>query len=598
MLRSLRSLRKRRVVLGVLLVWLLYTFFKNMPTDLPSMNERTDSRYGRLANPYHLAAGHGPEAPTTHDDYDGPIRYFSLGATLQRFAHEPSHTSTVLFVFASPKASSRALAAACVMAARQRAVVHLATMGLEPVEFSHLLRINRIPQDDCPLHWHDAQADFARHSSKGRLSKAVEGAFGHLHRTLTLQAVFYDRSDDEFDYLRASIESAARSYEVTSLSIPGRDAWTLTLDGDSLSEMNRLQIDVLIRVQPESSGSLLRLLRSIEKADYGTLAHPRIVLELPARTDQRVLEHLAGFVWPPWSQPAGSRFTIRHRVDDKPLNPATASLQMVESFYPATGSSHVLVLSPEIEVSPNYYQVLAYLVLEYRYSARTTLLKDGLMGISLLQTSYKGSSTSPIILHQDLSGNAELFFGDRWAEFHQYLSLRLTADPTLSTSLEDPSTDIKKTRTWTRLAAELMQSQGYAMLQPRYLRDGTPLARLHSELQPLAEEFPLSKRPTEASLRLTTDADVLGAQAVSNGGPEAHELSRAAVLSVVAEFEQSGGPFIGYEDVPFYNSHGRLSDRSTIHQQALAYAQRLSTQVGGCADSEHVQTGDMELLFC
>ena len=40
--------RRRRVVLALVAVWLLYLFFKNMPTDVPPVSERYDRRYGRL----------------------------------------------------------------------------------------------------------------------------------------------------------------------------------------------------------------------------------------------------------------------------------------------------------------------------------------------------------------------------------------------------------------------------------------------------------------------------------------------------------------------------------------------------------------------
>ncbi len=73
------------MILGLLATWLLYLFFKNMPTDLPPVSERYDRRFGRL-----LPGLPGPHAWQTADDgqdagedtYEGPIKFNHLEPTV------------------------------------------------------------------------------------------------------------------------------------------------------------------------------------------------------------------------------------------------------------------------------------------------------------------------------------------------------------------------------------------------------------------------------------------------------------------------------------------------------------------------------------
>lgn len=602
MLHCLRPFRRRRVILGLLTIWLLYVFVKNMPTDLLPVSQRFDTRYGRLGGgpAPGLGSNSGTKLQGSQDEqYDGPVRFFNLAPSLRPFLVEPADQSNVLFAFASLYSASAVVTAACTMAAQNRSVVHVAAMGKDKITLDHILKVNNIPATDCPVRWHDAQVDFAAQSSATRLAKGTEGSFGHIHRTLSLQAVFFDDCHREEDYLRSAIVKAAKASWVAAIRLPEADSWALGLSASSLRWWNQLQIDVVIRAEPESAGSLLRLMRSLRAADYGGLPLPRIVLDLPPRTDPHILERLQGFAWPPGSPIAESKLMVRHRVDDKALSPAAASIQVVESFYPVEPeSSHVLVLSPAVEVARNYYQLLLYLVLEYRYNAAAaaTAMGDNLMGVLLLNSQHLASGTEPVLISQSLHADAALFFGDKWAEMHQYLSMRLMTDPQLSKSVKPEEGHLAEEPTWVSLATEMMRAQGYAMLVPQVSSTESPLAVLHSELHHVPEEqLDQQAAPTD-TIDLGSEKDVLTAQTSKSMAAEARQLSRTSLLSLLKR-GSSQAPTV-LDEVPLYSHQGELVDVKTLRERAADYARQLSVQVGGCTEDQGGQPGGLESLFC
>lgn len=603
MLRCLGTFRRRRILLALLTVWLLYVFFKNMPTDLVPVNQRLDSRYGRLGGaPTPGLASDSRTSPHGSQDeqYDGPVRFFNLASSLRPFLVDSPSQSNVLFAFASLSSASAVVTAACTMAAQNRSVVHVAATGIHEITLDQVLKVNRIQVTDCPVHWHDAQVDFAAESSAARLTKGAEGSFGHIHRALSLQAVFFDDGHHEEDYLQAGVTKAAKRSGVAAIRLPDADSWVLALSGSSLRWWNRLQVDIVIRAQPESAGSLLRLMRSLRAADYGGLPLPRIVLDLPPRTDPHIFENLQGFIWPPGSPPAESKLAIRRRVEDKALSPAAASIQVVESFYPmAPESSHVLVLSPAVEVARNYYQLLIYLILEYRYGASADVVGDNLMGIELLNSQHLTSDQEPVVLSQALHADAALFFGDKWAEMHEYLSIRLVTDPQLSKSVDPADGPLAADAgpTWARLAEEMMRALGYAMLVPQVSNTDSPLAVLHSELYQVPEERRNQEAPSAETIDLGMEKDVLTAQkSKSASAAEGQPLSRASLLSLL---DHGSSPArLELDKVPLYSHKGEVVDMKTFREDSARYAKQLSVDVGGCAASQGGQPGSLESLFC
>lgn len=586
MRRCLATFRKRRIALALAVAWLLYLFFRHMPTDLLPASQRFDPRFG---NP--IA---GTQQVAAREEFDGPVRFFGLAPSLRSFAKEPLDGSNVLFALASAHSASQVVTAACAMAAQNRSRVHLAVMGRDDILFEKVLELNAIDLSDCPVRWHDAQVDFSKQSSPLRLARGVRGSFGHIQRALSLHAVFFDDSKREEDYLRSEIAKAAADLNVAAIKLPSAESWMLGLSGVSLRWWNQIEVDIVIKVLPETAGSLMRLMRSLQSADYGGLPLPRIILDLPPRTDAHILENLERFIWPVGTTPAESRISIRRRVDDNTISRAVASVQVIESFYPVNAeSSHVLVLDPAVEVAPNYFQLLFYLVLEYRYSRSAHGLANRLMGVSLLEAAIDSHDQGSLVISQSLHGQAMLFFGDKWAELHEYTSLRLMADPTLSKSVDADRSDETSKVNWMTLATEMMRAQGYVTLFPSVGTQVLPLAAVHRELHDAPGDL-LDLPAAVSDLDLSTEDGVLTADSgKSTSAQEPRELSRASLLKML-QHEQNG-----LDALPLYSYSGKPIQRATLREQASKYAELLSVNVGGCSPSQAERPpGDLGLLFC
>src|SRR2546421_86561 len=128
---------------------------------------------------------------------------------------------------------------------------------------------------------------------------------------------------------------------------------------------NAITIDIVVQPPPESSGSLIRLLKSLQQADYFGSPPPRLSIDLPAKVDRATLQFLDHFEWPPKREdsmePHIKQLTVRHRISRQHISSEEASVRFLESFYPLSPEkSHVLVLSPQTELSPLYYHYLKY----------------------------------------------------------------------------------------------------------------------------------------------------------------------------------------------------------------------------------------------
>ncbi|KAK3088938.1 hypothetical protein LTR53_019894, partial [Teratosphaeriaceae sp. CCFEE 6253] len=64
--------------------------------------------------------------------------------------------------------------------------------------------------------------------------------------------------------------------------------WMTRLDSGSLSNWFKPAIDILIHALPASSGGLIRLVKSLERADYAEFPVPKLTIELPSD-----IEHFA-----------------------------------------------------------------------------------------------------------------------------------------------------------------------------------------------------------------------------------------------------------------------------------------------------------------
>lgn len=617
MLHSLITVRKRRVILILLAAWLLYLFVKNIPTDLPPVSQRID-RYGQLRpGPPSQHQQHGQAAapptqqqpdPDAEQEYDGPIKFFKLGSSLRFF--DATSRDHVLFAFSSPKSSSHVLTAACAMAKNKRVRVGVATMGRQEMSLPALFAVNGISQDECPILWHEAQPDFALQSTVDRMQISCEAAVGHISRVLRLRAIFFDDTNREDDFLRKGMRNRVQSLRIPLLQVPKADSWMLKLGTPSLMLWNQVQIDILIHISRDAVGSLLRLLRTIQNADYRGLTYPRITIELPERVDGFIFDYLATFSWPPGSSPSDSLLTIRHRPNNKLLTPAMASSRFVESFYPTRPAySHVLVLSENVELSTSYFQFLSYLLMEYHYGGSLDFSEQKLIGISLINaptTLSKMDSTSPLTFFQKPDADAALYFGEEWIRLHQFLTHRQSSDPelarTIDAKLELPST----WPSWLRVTMEWMQVEGLFMAYVNLGNTDTSPVTLHSELQQVPEELAIQeqakKTTSNGALNLGQEDDVLTAENAAElrepRGPTQSTPSLEDLLSRMPS--QDGSRKSGAVGI-VHSYDGQSLSWAQSHEKANEYAEQFAKVVGQCSSPRKgasLEKDGFSFLFC
>lgn len=358
-------------------------------------------------------------------------------------------------------------------------------------------------------------------------------------------------------------------------------------------------VDLLIHAPPKSSGSLIRLLKSIEEADYFGYRRPHITIELPAEIDASTYNFLENMVWPPLDWSGGShssQLTLRHRIPKRSFTAAEASSYFVESFYPARPlDSHVLVLSPQVELSPLYYHYLIYNLLEHRYSKSNSI--DNLMGISLeLPTNFlngsadftpptpKSKSNDPMpFLWEAPNSNAALYFGERWMEFHSFVTNRVS---TMKQSTAANKKQITESYpAWMEYLLELMRARGYAMFYPNYDSIASnAFAAVHSELYQAPEEY--SKKPTKIKNNESpppldpTDSFETDLSTHAKTKPHTPEppLLTSSLLSLLSQ----AGYLPALSTLPYISYDGQPASTSDRTSSAADFAAAFRRDIGNC----------------
>lgn len=383
-----------------------------------------------------------------------------------------------------------------------------------------------------------------------------------------------------------------------------RLSWINKLDAASLLQWNRLSVDILIHAHTDASGSLIRLLKSLSEADYTACAVPHLTIELPENIDPPTRQFLQDFRWPPRSaqNPTGTnQLTLRHRISRHGLSEEESSVRFLESFWPANPVfSHVLVLSPQVELSPNFFHYLKMATLEYRYS--TQALAQGwdkrLFGISLdvpsTHTSGSvfmpptkkptqngrpdslpaaGGSTS--FLWQAPNSNAVLFTGEKWAELHSFVSQTLEAqhaagNPLALLSEKSVSKDYPA---WMEHVLRLCRAQGYWTMYPSP-QLAANLATIHNELYHQPEEY-----ENYAALPKHNDEDEI-------------IIHKASLLDSLP----NNGLLPRFQEMPLLTWEGTKTTVQELDDSAIAYATQFRNTVGGCEGIKMPQTAGF--LFC
>jgi hypothetical protein len=464
-------------------------------------------------------------------------------------------------------------------------------------------------------------------------------ALGHINTYMRPQAVIIDNSGIEDLWFLKAMRGRASLIGKTLVELPGDVEqslrWITRLDSSSLNcklislephegandfviDWNKVSIDVVIHAQTSASGSLLRLLDSLSRADYSNSAPPRLMIELPHDVEGPTKKFLEDFKWPPSGHSLegnANQLSLRHRIPEPGLTTEENSIRFLESFWPTKPStSHLIVLSPQVELSPLYFQYLKYFILEYRYSTQWAGEKD-LMGISLdLPSTYLNDTTafSPpkktgesssdtdgaiSFLWQAPNSNAVLYFGDMWTELHSFISHSLISQHKLPTPTTLKSKDVSKTYpSWLENILRLARTRGYYFLYST-LANEVALATIHNELYKPPEEFSNSRDVKEnstpqASEDFTADpAHHLSLQHIEK------PLASKSLLNLLP----SDGILPSLEDMPLLSWDGNTVKKVELEEAASNYSQVFRREVGGCSTSDKHKAlveGSADDLFC
>lgn len=425
------------------------------------------------------------------------------------------------------------------------------------------------------------------------------------------QAVIVDSEAEEPLFLKSAHEQAAKmGLPAPIIELPAgaedRLSWLTKLDAASLLQWSRVSVDILIHAHTGASGSLIRLLKSLSEADYIACAVPHLTIELPEQIDPPTKQFLQDFRWPPRSahKPAASnQLTLRHRIAKHGLSEEESSVRFLEGFWPANPTySHVLVLSPQVELSPNFFHYLQMSILEYMYSstARSQGWDKWLLGISLDLPSSQVTGSGPFVpptkapvavdssspsaasdvptpfLWQAPNSNAVLFAGAKWVELHSFVSQSLEAQHAAASPLAllSEKTVSKEYPAWLEHVLRLCRAQGYWTIYPsRQL--AANLAIVHNDLYRQPEEY-------------QNDGDRLK----HNDGDEIiiHKESLIDSLS------KDGMLLPPFETIPLLTWEGAKTTVQQIGEDTAAYATQFRNTIGGCAGIK--LPANVDYLFC
>lgn len=638
--------RRKRLLVAIVGLAIVFMFLWTTRVDIDDPDDRQRYPLGRPVIPAAYdkyedePAGPPPgiQRPTRGNPplhtYDGSINFFRLAKTLRRQASQTSgydkRNRNVLFAASSVASAARLLPLICGMASVSRNYVHAAFMGRDDIPLEDLLEINGIDRDKCPAIWHDARPDYCEYSSDARLEDTAVGALSHINTFLHPQvAIIDDASSEDAAFVRG-VRTATQSQGKPLIEVPKGRAedfgWITRLDSGSLSNWYTPVVDILVQVPPGSS-SVLRLLKSIKDADYTGMKPPRITLELPADLDDTVKENLENFKWPLHDDnpTASSGLTIRRRIAKHGATQEESAIRFLELFYPAnTRKSHVLLLSAQAQLSPQYFHFVKYALLEYKYSLFDQHDSKMLMGLSLAVPSVlldgKTKLTAPTIndmnsdkfiqshpatesvpfLWQAPNSHAAIFFGDKWAELHSFLGNRVLKHQQSPTPKSRAKLVSETLPSWTEYVLEFMRARSYSLFYPATIANA--LVTVHNELYHVPEEFvaPPLKRAEPLAAGTSEEAFLRAEQpppAPKNAEPPV--IPRSQPLYQALPFD---GELPETESLPQLLYDGTLIDPANVSDIALDYANTFREEVGGCTipKGKHrkVITGKTSDLFC
>jgi hypothetical protein len=667
---SVRYRSRKRWLVGGFALLCIWAFFYYMPPDILEPMNRPPDPYGngqfippkgpqrpqyqgppaRNSPVKQAPKGPPPGGPkkikgdeSVDHYYDGDIFFYKLPSSLHAISRTQGFrrmNRNVLFAASSLKSASVLIPLACEMTRTgANNYVHVAILGRSELTLDEILEVNGVDRKECKAYWHDGRPDYAKYSSDFRAEASTASALDHINSYMHPQVVITDDSLSEDAFFVRQLRLKAAAFEWPILELPAGEAdrlkWITRLEAQSLAAWHKTQIDIVIQSPTDASGSLMRLLKSLANADYSGLTPPRITVELPPDVDALTRSFLEFFMWPPANalQPRHtSQLIIHHRIPGQQISPEEASVRFLESFYPSHPNfAHVLLLAPNTQLSPIYFQWLKYQLLQHRYSTVSNAFSEELLGISLElpamhlngTTSFTPPSpeatdkyfaehskpvskgTKPPFMWQAPNSNAALYFGDKWIELHSFVQHRLTQFHSNPKSIPRAKLVSENLPAWTEYFLELIRARGYGMLYPASSQDAEALVTVHKELYHPPEEF--SKKNTPKS-----NDEEAGAPAIPPNNepfvvtkdPFTHPPTVEHALSSSYQPLHVQLPFAGEDpdigSIPHLAFDGQPINPMDENSLAETYAQLFRKEIGGCTGDRQrkVVQGNARDLFC
>ncbi|KAI9842516.1 MAG: hypothetical protein M1837_007110 [Sclerophora amabilis] len=637
--------RRRRVPFAMVALLCLFLFYKGI-TFNPSQDDVDDPEPSRPPipsgpPPREVLPPENEGSEASRHYFTGPIKFYKLASSLREISKYRQPNRNVLFAAASLKSAAAMIPLACEMARWNRNRVHFAVQGRDELPLRDIQEINGVGPE-CNIDWHDGRPDYSPYSSDLRFKVTVSAGLGHIDDFMHPQAIILDDSgQEEAEFLR-SFRDKARELGKTVINLPGDAAenmmWITRLDSGSLSgtqaplnspkqgpniciAWDKTDLDILIHVPPDSLGNLKRLLRSLHQVEFFSSAPPRLTIELPSTVDIYTRRFLEDFKWPPfWNgiDQRTNRLTLRHRIPSQ-ITTEEATIRFFESFYPSNPSnSHVLLLSPQTQLSPLFFHYLKYTLLEYKYSSYRSEKYDDIFGIAFDLPSTHLNGTTPFtapkwdplqeeqrkpsseleqtsaFLWQAPSSSAALYFGSGWVELHDFLKNRFEVQHRRKVK-SSPKLVSEKQPPWMNSLLEFMRLRGYHMLYPPFsVSDG--IATAHNELLHTQEEFSdttleTPKKDQDADSSFTTDPSNYLA---SSRNVEKALTSKRSLISLLPLEGDLPEP----EDLTALSYDGTSISIPSVNTEQ--YTASFRRDIGGCGAREakkRVQ-GSTADLFC
>lgn len=634
--------RRRRILLALLGLCILYALARNMPGLGDLAAQITMSEYGS-APPGRFSYSREEEAPTEEPTgpppgyrapragepaphtFDGQFKFYRLAASLHGASHTYGYRATnrnIVFAMSSLQSASSMLPMVCEMARWSRNYVHAAFMGREDIDLVKILEINGIDQIKCPAIWHDARPDWSEYSSDERAEMSVMAAMTHIYSFLHPQVAIVNDAQSEDSFFARGVKAKTEALRIPLIEIPSGKSdnmmWITRLDAGSLRSWNLPSVDILIQIPPDSS-SVARLLKSIRSADYSGMKMPHITIELPADVDESVERFLDDF-----RSGHQNHITTRRKIGTQRTTQEESAIRFLELFYPSSKNSHLLLLSPQAELSSQYYHYLMYTLLEYKYSTFAEGDAAGIMGVTLelpsvlldgktrltlpkpadmhssRYTELFPSTKSVPFLWQAPNSHATLFFGEKWAELHSFLSNRVAKH---SKAPQRNKLVSESLPSWAEYMLEFMRARGYSLLYPGASSEET-LVTIHNELYHIPEEFapPKAKHGDDetAPPKHTDEPFLRGEEPVLRQKVrEPNVVPGSRPLHLFLPFE---GDLPEIPHLPYLLHRGDMISHRNISDIATTYASKYREIIGGCQIPEgkhrRVVQGSARDLFC